>query len=68
MFPGDLQLHIFLLILVALLDQRRLEQCGTFLRLRIRRIDKLFILLIRTAFRRPTLRYLQKRVELITHG
>jgi hypothetical protein len=68
MFPGDLQLHTFLLILAVLLDQMRLEQCGTFLRLRIHRIDQLFILLIRTAFRKPTLRYLQKRVELITHG
>nr|DAL32825.1 MAG TPA_asm: hypothetical protein [Bacteriophage sp.] len=68
MSPGDLQLHIFLLILVVLLDRKRLEQCGTFLRLRTHRIDQLFILLIRTAFRKPTLRYLQKRVELITRG
>jgi len=68
MFPGDLQLRIFLLILVVLLDQMRLEQCGMSLRLRTHRIDQFFISLTKTAFRKPTLRYLQNRVELITHG
>jgi hypothetical protein len=68
MFPGDLQLRTSLLILVVLLDLMRLEQCGTFLKLRIHRIDQFFISLTKTAFRKPTLTYLQKKVELITHG
>jgi hypothetical protein len=68
MFPGDLQLRIFLLILVVLLDLMRLEQCGMSLRLRTHRIDQRFISLTKTDFRKPTLRYLQNRVELITLG
>nr|DAP80472.1 MAG TPA: putative small integral membrane protein [Caudoviricetes sp.] len=39
-----------------------------FLRLRTHRIDQLFISLTRMDFRKPISRYLQKKVELITHG
>nr|DAO24211.1 MAG TPA: hypothetical protein [Caudoviricetes sp.] len=38
------------------------------LRLRIHRIDQFFISLTRMGFRKPILRYLQNRVELITRG